>query len=220
MNRRVQWIVAAAVLGAAIGARLAAGRSFDVSPPPLKTGLSLALALWVVWGIYWEVKAKESAPAATSESSLSRGLHIVLLNVAMAIVLLPIPGLRARWLPLSTLGIVTGLLIEALGVALAIWARQTLGRNWSGEVRVAADHRLVRTGPYRVVRHPIYSGLFAIVIGTGIVWGEVHSLVGLALLALAYWRKIGMEERALRAAFGREYDAYHETTWSLIPRVL
>jgi len=102
-------------------------------------------------------------------------------------------------------------------IALAIWARRHLGRNWSGEVRIRDDHQLVQSGPYRLIRHPIYTAMFAMYTGTALVSGELHALLAIAVLAVAYWRKIRLEERALSAALGATYDSYRRGTWALIP---
>ena len=115
----------------------------------------------------------------------------------------PIRGL-GRFLPASNLVIAAGLAIEALGLFLAIWSRRALGRNWSGEISIKVDHELVRFGPYRWLRHPIYTGLLAMYVGTAIGAGEWLSLIGLAMAGFAYWRKIRIEEANLEAAFGAE----------------
>ena len=75
------------------------------------------------------------------------------------------------------------------------------------------------TGPYGVVRHPIYTALLIMYLGSVIVSGHVHALVGFAVGILAYLRKTRMEEANLITAFGEKYNAYREDTWALIPRV-
>ena len=100
---------------------------------------------------------------------------------------------------------------------LPVWARQHLGRNWSSEVRIAVNHQLIRTGPYRRLRHPTYAGMLGMFLGTAIVSGEFHSLVALLMMSLLYWRKIRLEEQILRKSFGANYDAYRRDTWALIP---
>jgi hypothetical protein len=115
-------------------------------------------------------------------------------------------------------GIMTaGLAVEAVGLFLAIRARRHLGRNWSGEITIKEDHQLIRTGPYGVLRHPIYAGLLAMYAGTALVTGERLALIGLAMAAFAYWRKIQLEEANLNVAFGADYQAYRRETWALVP---
>lgn len=219
---RARAVLLAIVAGSVIAARASQYLAGGLSRPsaPQVVGLLVCGALWVVFAVYWEVAAANSAATAVTESRGSRAMHLVLYFVAMVLLLIPVPGLRARFLPVSVAIIAFGLAFEATSLALAIWARHTLGRYWSGKVRLAADHELIRSGPYGVVRHPIYSGLFGMCLGTSLVYGEVHALEGLVLLALAYWRKIALEERTLREGFGEAYEAYRAATWALIPGVL
>jgi protein-S-isoprenylcysteine O-methyltransferase Ste14 len=100
---------------------------------------------------------------------------------------------------------------------LAVVARRALGRNWSGEVTTKVDHTLVTTGPYALVRHPIYSSVFLLYGGTALASGEVHALVGLGLVIVAYARKIPMEEKVLAAEFGPAWDDYRARTKAIVP---
>jgi protein-S-isoprenylcysteine O-methyltransferase Ste14 len=176
------------------------------------------LACWVAFGIYWDMAAKNSAPAKSSEAKASRGLHVFLANAAMILIAAPIHGL-GRFLPASSFVMMAGLLIEVAGLSIAIWARRHLGRNWSGEITIKQDHQLIQTGPYRHLRHPIYTGLLTMYVGLTLATGEWLGLVGLAVAVIAYWRKTRMEEATLGAAFGAEYDAYRQDTWAIVPGV-
>src|SRR5262249_9800732 len=102
-------------------------------------------------------------------------------------------------------------------VWLAISARRHLGSNWSGEVRIACGHELVRSGPYGYVRHPVYTALVGMYVGTVLVSGQLHALIALAVMLLAYWRKIQLEERALASAFPDDHGRYRTETWVWIP---
>jgi protein-S-isoprenylcysteine O-methyltransferase Ste14 len=180
-------------------------------------GMRISVALLFLFSVYWSIAAKDSAPTKTSESKWSRGLHLALVNGGVLLLILPVPGLTRRFLPDSNFLVATGLLIEAAFILLAVWARRHLGTNWSGEVRVAAGHQLVRTGPYRFVRHPIYTAVLGMYFGTALVSGEIHAPIALAIVALAYWRKIRMEERAMGETFGADHEAYRRDTWALVP---
>jgi protein-S-isoprenylcysteine O-methyltransferase Ste14 len=126
--------------------------------------------------------------------------------------------LRLRpFVTLADLVVGAGLAVQAVSIGLAIWARRHLGRNWSGAVAVAVDHQLVRSGPYRVVRHPIYTAMLGMYAGTGLVSGELHALLALGVVMAAYGRKIPLEERTLGEVFGPAYEAYRRETWALIP---
>lgn len=133
---------------------------------------------------------------------------------------LHIPPLSWRWLPAWPPLVPLGLLVQGASAAFAIWARRHLGRYWSGAITTKADHQLVRSGPYRFVRHPIYSGMLGMFLGTALVSGAWHGLVGMALISIAYWRKIRLEEAALRAVIGEEYATYSRHTKALVPGLL
>jgi len=173
---------------------------------------------WILFSMYWEFSAKGAAAAKSSESKVSRGIHVFLANVAVLLEIAPIRGL-GRFLPLTFLSLAAGLGVECLGLSVAIWARRALGSNWSGEISIKVEHQLIRSGPYRRLRHPIYTGLLAMYVGTAVVTGTWLAIVGVALAGFAYWRKIRLEEKNLDLAFGAEYETYRRETWALVPGV-
>jgi protein-S-isoprenylcysteine O-methyltransferase Ste14 len=176
------------------------------------------IAGWALFSLYWEAEAKKAAAAKNSESSWSRGLHVTLVSLAQLMVLAPIRGL-GRDLPVSSLVMASGLLAQAMGTFLAVWARRHLGRNWSGAVSITVEHRLVRSGPYRRLRHPIYTGLLAMYIGPAMVTGEWLGLAGVVVVVVAYLRKLRLEEARLAAEFGGEYAEYRRESWAWVPGV-
>ena len=174
---------------------------------------------WVAFSMYWEWQSKNSAPALRSESKASRAVHVTLANLALILIFWPSKSLSQPFLPDVLIVKIFGIAVEAGGVALAIWARRILGRNWSGEITIKEEHELIRTGPYATVRHPIYSGLLAMYAGTAMVSGQMHALLGLLLGIVAYLRKTAMEEENLVNAFGGKYDVYRQETSALVPGV-
>lgn len=186
-------------------------------PSPSSWPLWVTAGVWAVFSIFWDAAAKDAAPAASSETPGSRRLHLFLVNLALLLILVPIPGLRQRYLPVSRIVIAAGLTIQVAGVLLAVWARRHLGRYWSGEIAIKLDHALVRSGPYGLVRHPIYTALLAMFAGSAVVSGEWHALLGLTLAALAYGRKVRLEEANLVKSFGLAYRDYRSATWALLP---
>ena len=219
-----QWKKPAPLIGAVIGALLArpvikpwldahwSGRiSFNDWP------FVAALIPWILFSVYWEIQSKNSTPALSSESRMSRAVHVVLSNTALLLIIIPVPGLTMRLVPNPLILRVSGLALECAGLALAVWARRILGRNWSGEITIKQDHELVRSGPYGRLRHPIYTGLLAMYAGTAILIGQTHALAGLLLGVIAYLRKTRMEEVNLLNAFGKRYKEYRENTWALVP---
>lgn len=110
--------------------------------------------------------------------------------------------------------------LVVLGFAFAWWARIHLGTLWSGTVTRKEDHRIVDTGPYGLVRHPIYTGLILSALATALVRGEVFALVGVALFALGCWMKARVEERILAEGLGVEaYANYRARVPMLVPFV-
>jgi protein-S-isoprenylcysteine O-methyltransferase Ste14 len=112
------------------------------------------------------------------------------------------------------------LALTLAGAGFAIWARAYLGRNWSAIVTIKEDHRMVRSGPYALVRHPIYSGFLLALLGSALALGEVRGLVAVALAFLAWWFKSRLEEQFMEQRFGAEYAVYKRRVKALIPFVL
>ncbi|MDQ2806083.1 MAG: isoprenylcysteine carboxylmethyltransferase family protein, partial [Chloroflexota bacterium] len=111
-----------------------------------------------------------------------------------------------------------GLALMAGGLLFRLWAIATLGRWFTATVRLQTGQRIVQSGPYRLLRHPSYTGTFATLIGFGLALGTGLGAAILVLLPLpAYLYRMRVEERALLAAFGPAYAAYQQTTWRLVP---
>lgn len=182
--------------------------------------LLLSIFVRALFEAYWAIAAKASAPNESSEPDRSRKVHVFLVNLAVVLLYAPIPGLRQRVLPDALAVSGTGLAIQAASTLLAVWARRHLGSNWSGEITIKVDHRLVESGPYGSVRHPIYTAILGMSAGAAMVSGQLHAVFGLAVVSFAYWRKIRIEEANLRKAFGPAYDDYRRGTWTLVPWLL
>jgi len=154
----------------------------------------------------------------TDEPTGARQLHLAALATAFALLAPLSPGADdAGGRPARALAMV-GLGTEILGFGLAFWARATLGRYWTGRVALTADQPLVRSGPYRLVRHPLYTGLLAAVLGQALVLGRPRGLTAFALLTAAYRRKVGYEEAALRRRFDKDYEDYSDAVPAFLPR--
>ncbi|HEY5410232.1 MAG TPA: isoprenylcysteine carboxylmethyltransferase family protein [Caulobacteraceae bacterium] len=108
--------------------------------------------------------------------------------------------------------------LAVVGFLFCWWARVHLGALWSGSITLKADHRVVDTGPYRLVRHPIYTGLILSALATALEKATILAFVGLALITFGFWLKARFEEGFLRAELGRgAYDAYAARTPMLVP---
>jgi protein-S-isoprenylcysteine O-methyltransferase Ste14 len=226
MNKKTkaEIIKVAVILAIAIAIRLVRNRmgwrpAWNSSPWQ-NNRLLLSALLWLVFGVYWLIASLSSAPTKDSESRVSTWFHQFLLAAALLLAVLPIPGLTGWFLPSSLhFVIVIGAIVQAGFMLLAVWARRHLGRNWSAEVRIAVDHELVRTGPYRFLRHPIYTAMLGMLLGTAIASSQYHALLGLALLAVAYLRKTHLEDQILYQTFGADFETYRRNTWALVPLV-
>ena len=129
------------------------------------------------------------------------------------------PWLDQRFLPPTIIAYWLGLLMLAVGIAFAVWARLYLGRNWSGTVTVKQNHELIRSGPYRLVRHPIYTGLLLAILGTAVAFGEWRGLLAFALLTGSLSLKLRIEERFMSESFPKEYARYRAEVPALIPHI-
>jgi protein-S-isoprenylcysteine O-methyltransferase Ste14 len=180
--------------------------------------------LWLVWIAYWRISAADVKPTQRHESSGSRAAH--LLPLLVAAVLLWIRGdaedgwLFQRFLTRSVTLFWIGTAITAAALSFSAWARLHLGRNWSATVTVKQDHELIRTGPYTIVRHPIYTGVLFGFIGTALAIGQWRGVLAVVIVFVAFWRKLRLEERWMSETFGEEYRRYRARTKALIPFLL
>jgi protein-S-isoprenylcysteine O-methyltransferase len=122
-------------------------------------------------------------------------------------------------LPHSTAMNLAGLVLTVLGLVLAIWARVVLGGNWSGTVTFKENHELVQSGPYALVRHPIYTALLLMYLGTALAIGTVGALIGLPIFFLSFWIKFRQEEVVMITHFGDQYVEYRKRVRAIVPFV-
>jgi protein-S-isoprenylcysteine O-methyltransferase Ste14 len=186
------------------------------------TVLQYVNAIWSLVGIYWVVGMVLAKPTIKSESILSGATHITLACAAVLLVWDPATGRGfLGYSHTSPAGWVAwlGLAVTIGGCAFAIWARATLGSNWSSVVTVKQDHELILRGPYAMVRHPIYSGLLLALTGTAIAVGEIRAFIGLGLAFIGFLLKSAAEEKFMREEFSTEYARYSQRVRRLIPFV-
>ena len=130
------------------------------------------------------------------------------------------PGLLGeRFVPMGPAASYTGLALTVVGLGFALWARLAIGRNWGGAITLQEGHKVVRSGPYSLVRHPIYAGFMLATFGTAIVFGEVGGLVATALVVICWGYKAHLEESFMIEQFGLEYEQYRHDVKGLIPGV-
>jgi protein-S-isoprenylcysteine O-methyltransferase Ste14 len=147
-------------------------------------------------------------------------LNTGLLYLGFILVLLgrSVPGSLGRLVVPQAIPIdVAGTVFAITGVAFAIWSRQILRNNWSGEVAITEGQQFIGRGPYAIVRHPIYAGMLLALLGTTLVASTVGSLLGFFLAIISLWQKACVEEQFLMAEFGDQYANYQYEVKFLIP---
>jgi len=179
-------------------------------------------ALWLLFLIVWMLAALTSKRTVRRQTSMSWMIQATLTWVGFLLLLQPwrLDAVNVRFVPATSASTFCGVVLTAAGIGFAIWARFTLGRNWSGTVTLKQDHELIRQGPYRIVRHPIYAGILLAMLGTAIGYGKVPCLIGVAIVFLGFWIKWRIEEQFMIEQFGAQYIQYRREVKAVIPGVL
>ena len=184
------------------------------------TPLEVIRACWMIFLAVWVVAAISTKRAVYRESRAQRLGYVLLLFVGCYLVF---SGrrfgspLNLRLLPPNAIIPWLAAVLCLAGLAFSIWARLTLGRNWSGTVTLKEGHELILRGPYRFVRHPIYTGLFAMILATAIAFGHLVAFVGVLLAFVSFWIKLGYEEKVMLSQFPDQYAAYQKRVKRIIP---
>lgn len=182
----------------------------------------MIVALWFLWGVYWAVAAIGRRRVARRQPFLERLAHLAVLGTGFALLYAADrrwAPLNRRFLPDSTVVQAIAVLLTALGLGLAVFARAYLGRNWSAEVVIREGHHLIRSGPYARIRHPIYTGLLLATLGAVLAIGELRAIVGFALFVIAFTIKARREEDFLAQEFGEEFEQHRRKTGLFLPRI-
>jgi protein-S-isoprenylcysteine O-methyltransferase len=173
-------------------------------------------ALSLVWlaGVLFTKRTVRSQPTGT------RLFHLALIALGFSL-------LGAKWFSVGWLGerfladsaqvAWVGLVLTIAGCLFAVWARLTLGSNWSARATVKAGHELITRGPYALSRHPIYTGLMIAVIGTALARGEWRCVLAFVVILVGLLVKMGQEERLMLQTFPETYAAYRQRVKALIP---
>lgn len=178
-------------------------------------------ALWIAWVVYWAVAARDTKPTRWQEASGVQWLHggpFLLCALLLAAPQWQPAVLTARVWPPGPVLPLLGTALVAAGLGFAAWARRHLGRNWSSRVVVKQGHALVRTGPYRRVRHPIYSGMLLAILGTALAIGEWRGFAALGCALAGILVRVRAEEARMGETFP-EYAEYRRRSAALVPGV-
>ncbi|HEX3612296.1 MAG TPA: isoprenylcysteine carboxylmethyltransferase family protein [Sporichthyaceae bacterium] len=175
-----------------------------------RTAIYLA---WAAFWIYWMVAAANSKHGSSSGGRRVRGLAAIGVMV------------MARFVRIGSLAVhdpamrVIGVMLFVSGLALAVWARLNLGRNWGMPMTLKDEPELVTSGPYRSIRHPIYTGILLATLGTAVAVNLDWFLL-LMLLCAYFVHSAVIEERLMTSQFPSVYPAYRDRTKMLVPFVL
>lgn len=181
----------------------------------------LETAPWYALGVYWAVNALRVKQTKVKEGAGGRLLHtggMALAFLLLASHRLDVGLLGRRFVPESSSLRDLGIFLTFAGAGIAIWARYSLGQYWSARVTLKVDHRLIRSGPYAYVRHPIYSGLLLAMAGTALVIGEWRALIAVLIAILELSRKAAKEEALLATELNDDYQDYRKHAGFLTPR--
>ncbi|MEO6395481.1 MAG: isoprenylcysteine carboxylmethyltransferase family protein [Devosia sp.] len=184
----------------------------------MSSDLAVAL-LWVAWLVSWQVAARRARKAVTRPPIEQERPYLLLIGFGAVLVLVSfrpfaswvlfgIPAPAVQWVLVA---------LAALGFAFTWWARIHLGVLWSGSVTRKPGHRVVDSGPYALVRHPIYSGSLVALCSTALLRPGLVSFAGVGLFAVAFIIKARLEEEFLSVDLGAEYAAYRRRVPMLVP---
>jgi protein-S-isoprenylcysteine O-methyltransferase Ste14 len=183
---------------------------------PMITPSHLVYLLWLIFILYWIISAiGVKKNIRTGEWRRDAGIRILL--IIIIVVLLQISSSWKIFAYQSDLGVqAVGLVLCVAGIAFAIWARIHLGKNWSGTPSMKEGHELITSGPYRFVRHPIYTGMLVALVGSALASGVIWLAI-LVVFLFNFLYRLPIEERYMMQLFPKEYPEYKKRTKKLIP---
>lgn len=185
-------------------------------------------ACWVIFVFYWFFSALSVKSIRETRGWLGGNWYPLLYLVGVSLMIdfrflgrlgIPRDILAIRLLPPTMAVNMITVTVLVTGLVLAILARRTLARNWSGAVALKEDHELITMGPYYYVRHPIYTGMLLMMLGTALSFATVGASLGFLIIFVGVWLKLKQEEALLTKHFAQEYLLYKKRTKTLIPFV-
>jgi protein-S-isoprenylcysteine O-methyltransferase Ste14 len=181
----------------------------------------IAIILWSVTGVYWIIAALNMNKAKKKEELNFRVFYMILWVLPFLLTFSNIwpagflytdlfTGQRSAIVIIGFIGLVTGLLFM-------IWARVTLGKNWSGRIAIKENHQFIDYGPYAYARHPMYTGFIFAFTSSAFILGEVRGFIAAAILIVGVLVKMSKEEKFVTEVFGNRYVEYAKKVKRLIP---
>lgn len=176
---------------------------------------------WILFWGYWMITSGRVKKNKFIEPRGIRFTYATIMWLAFAMLFFhdrsSLSFLNDQLWPQNQLTFFTGAAIMLTGLAFAIWARIHIGQNWSGYVALKENHQLIRSGPYKLVRHPIYTGILSGVAGTAIALAEVNGIVAFAAFCIICIWKSRREESLMVQTFGDQYIQYRKEVPGLVP---
>jgi protein-S-isoprenylcysteine O-methyltransferase Ste14 len=180
------------------------------------------VASWILFAVYWLISAIGVKRTAKRQNPSERMLYVVFMSAGFFLLYQENPNwgpLNRRFVPDQQWIRWFGSALCVVGVFFAIWARRTIGKDWSAEVQIKEGHQLIRSGPYARVRHPIYTGILLATFGTALIIGEYRGIVANVMFLVGFTRKARKEESFLAAEFGAVFDEHRRHTGFFLPRI-
>jgi protein-S-isoprenylcysteine O-methyltransferase Ste14 len=177
---------------------------------------------WAIWAICWLAMAFFSKSTKRRESPGQRLQHVI--PAMLGFFLLFRGGFGSPWFtrpifPDNPALALFSIALTIFGLLFSVWARLALGSNWSGTVTIKANHQLIRRGPYRFIRHPIYTGMLTALLATAVTQRQASGILGFVVVSFALYRKALREESFLSQEFGDAFAEHRRHTGMFLPRL-
>ena len=177
------------------------------------------LICWVTVCIYWFISARQVKATVQRQRLSSSLVHLLPFWLGWFLMAFDhlLPSLNRSLTPRTNLTMMLGVGLCVAGLFVCIWSRHTLAGNWSSSVTFKENHELIKIGPYRFVRHPIYTGLLLMCLGTVVEFGKVRFWLAFPCWLISFWIKLKQEEKLMLEHFPDAYPAYKKQVKSLVP---
>ncbi len=177
---------------------------------------------WLIFLVFWLISSffvKAIAERKSFASSLPYRIPLIIGAVVLWHIRWGRGPMNLSLTPCTMVTLWAGAVISVAGLFITLWARVTLGSNWSSEVRFKQGHELIKTGPYRFVRHPIYTGILLMCLAIAIAYGRLHHWLGVCIIVIGLWIKLKQEEEVMRQHFP-DYPDYCKHVKALVPFII
>ena len=194
-----------------------------MSEPFWNVSFLVLLFFWICIRQYYGHGTMKEKAIKSKQPQLEK--FLVILNFP-ALAVIPIIIIFSKWLDFASMGLPNWIRLVAwfmlvLNLGLFLWCHKTLGRNWSMVLEIRKDHKLIINGPYKYVRHPMYTHFWSLMIFQGIMLDNwIQLAYGIITWGILYFLRIKQEEKMMTEEFGDEYIEYITRTWRLVPKIL